>query len=207
MRVLKLNVMGSPFIGLFFHLFEDFGIFSQRARDLDIDIRKEYVSYPIVTPFFIEYGDKIIISKNAPREIIETLGKYFDLILVDTRENLIGNLFFIGKDAILYSIAIRKDVEEIERVLGMSSYRIKVDYYFGSIIKSYRDRILVAQNLSDETIDMIRERVASRKFDVSTVNFGSPFLRYGIEINKDYLIVGDRSTGHEIVKIEDFFTD
>jgi len=202
-----MNVAGSSFIGLFFHLFEDFGIFSKKAEDLDIDIKKEFISYPIVTPFFIEYENKIIISKNAPKEIIEVMKKHFDIFLVNTVENLIGNLFFIGKDSILYSIAHKRDVEEMERVLGLKSYRIKIDYYLGSIIKSYNDKVLVAQNLSDKIIEKIRNKISPKKFDIASVNFGSPFLRYGIEINKDYLIVGDRTTGHEILKIEEFFSD
>jgi len=207
MRVLKAEVNGSPFIGLFFHLFEDFGIFSKKVEKLDIDIKKEFVNYPIVTPFFIEYEDKIIISKNAPKEIIDVIKKYFDIIMVDTVENLIGNVFFIGKNNILYSTANKKDVEEMERVLGMEAYRIKTDYYLGSIIKSYDNKVLVAQNLSDKTIEKIRNKILPKKFDIASVNFGSPFLRYGIEINKEYLIIGSKSTGHEILKIEEFFTD
>jgi len=202
-----MNVAGSSFIGLFFHLFEDFGIFSKKAGDLDIDIKKEFVNYPIVTPFFIEYEDKIVISKNAPKEIIEVMKKYFDIILVNTVENLIGNLFFIGKDNILYSVAYKKDVEEMESVLGLKSYKIKIDYYLGSIIKSYNGKVLVAQNLSDKIIEKIRNKISPKKFDIASVNFGSPFLRYGIEVNKDYLIVGDKTTGHEILKIEEFFSD
>jgi len=202
-----MNIEGSSSIGLFFHLFEDLGIFSEKAKDIDIDIKKEFVNYPIVTPFFIEYEGKIILSKSSPKEIVEVMKKYFDVILVNTVENLIGNLFFIGKESILYSIAYKKDVEEMERALGMRAYRIKSDYYLGSIIKEYKGKILVAQNLPDETIEEIRSKISPKKFDLASVNFGSPFLRYGIEINKDYLIVGDRTTGHEIIKIEEFFTD
>jgi len=207
MKVLKAEVNGSPFVGLFFHLFEDFGIFSKKAEGLDLDIKKEFINYPIVTPFFIEYEDKIIISKNAPKDIIDIIKKYFDVILVNTVENLIGNVFFIGKDVILYSIAYKRDVEEMERVLGMKAYRIKTDYYLGSIIKSYNNKVLVAQNLPDKVIEKIRSKVSPKKFDIASVNFGSPFLRYGIEINKRYLIIGSKSTGHEILKIEEFFTD
>ncbi|MEM1684226.1 MAG: hypothetical protein QW184_00365 [Nanopusillaceae archaeon] len=207
MRVMKVGVGEYPSIGLFFHLFEDFGIFSEKAKDLDINIKKEVVDFILVTPFFIEFEDKIIISKESPKSLINVLEKYFDLIIVDTIENLIGNVFFISKNCILYSKAIKKDVEILKEKLQLPAYKVKTEYYLGSIIKYYDGKLLVAQNQSDKVLDYIKEKANPKKFGIATVNFGSPFLRYGIEINKEYLILGNKSTGHEVVKIEEFFRD
>lgn len=204
---MRMSIDGSPFIGLFFHLFEDFGIFSKKSKDISIDIKKEIVNLDIITPFFVEFDDKIIISKYSPKELIEILNKYFDVIVVDTIENLLGNVIYICKNGIIYARAIKKDIEILEKKLQLPSYKLKIDYYLGSIIKSYNNKILIAQNIPDKILDYFKEKVNPKKFDIATVNFGSPFLRYGIEINKDYLIIGERSTGYEIVKIEEFFKD
>lgn len=207
MKVMKINVGEWSSIGLFFHLFEDFGIFSEIAKDIDIDIKKEIVDFILVTPFFIETEDKIIVSKNAPRNLLNILEKYFDLVVVDTVENLIGNIFFVSKNCILYSKALKKDVEILKEKLQLPAYKVKTEYYLGSIIKYYDGKLLVAQNQPDKVLDYINKKVSPKKFGIATVNFGSPYLRYGIEINREYLIFGGKTTGHEIVKIEEFFRD
>ena len=209
MRVKKADHISIPSIGIVMHMFEDFLIASESEKNniekMDIDIKKYYVELPIITPYFIEYDNKIIISSSAPEKLKEVLKKHFDIIEIDFTENLIGNIFLIGKNGIIYSHGKEKDVKKISEKLSLPAYKIKTKYLFGSISKLYNNKLLISQELSDKIIEKVRE-ITGYIVDIGSINFGSPYLRYGIEINKEYLIIGKYSTGHEIVKVEEFFS-
>ncbi len=203
MIVRKIDAI--PSIGLYFHLFEDFMIRNEKIYIKDIDIMEYEIKVDIITPYILEFGDNIIVSKNTPVELLNILKKHFDVIEVNTVSNLLGNLFIIGKDYILYSYARKQDIELLEKVTGLKSIRIKSRFLIGSISKLYKDKLLVSQELSDEVINKIAE-YSGYNVGIGSVNFGSPYLRYGIEINKNYLFVGKNTTGHEIVNIQNFFS-
>jgi translation initiation factor 6 len=209
MRVKKADHISVPSIGIVMHMFEDFLVASESEKNniekMNIDMKKYYVELPIITPYFIEYDNKIIISSNAPEKLKEVLKKHFDIIEIDFMENLIGNIFLIGKNGIIYSHGKEKDVKKISEKLSLPAYKIKTKYLFGSISKLYNNKLLISQELSDKVIEKVRE-ITGYIVDIGSINFGSPYLRYGIEINKEYLIIGKYSTGHEIVKVEEFFS-
>ncbi|MGC9133053.1 MAG: hypothetical protein ACP5GJ_01440 [Nanopusillaceae archaeon] len=206
----KANNIEIPSIGLVLHLFDDFMITSKKEEKniekMGIDIKKYYINSTIISPYFIEYEGKIFISKNSPEELKNILKEKFDIVEVDTIENLIGNIYLIGKNGIIYSRGKEKDVELLSKKLSLPAYKIKAKYLIGSISKVYKNKLMISQELNDKIIKKIEE-ITGYKIDVGSINFGSPYLRYGIEINKDYIIIGKYSTGHEIVKIEEFFSD
>ena len=210
MMIKKANNIEIPSIGLVFHLFDEFWIVNIKEKNniekVEIDVKKYYIDSPLIYPYFIEYDGKIIISKNSPEELKKILKEKFDIIEIDTIENLIGNLYIIGKNGIIYSRGKEKDIELISKRLSLPAYKIKAKYFAGSISKIYKDKMMISQELDDKTIEKIRE-ISGYKIDVGSINFGSPYLRYGIEINKDYMILGKYTTGHEIVRIEEFFSD
>jgi len=209
MKVKKADYISIPSIGIVMHMFEDFLIASESEKNniekMNIDIKKYYVELPIITPYFIEYDNKIIISSSAPEKLKEILRKHFDIIEIDFMENLIGNVFLIGKNGIIYSYGKEKDVKKLSEKLSLPAYKIKTKYLFGSISKLYNNKLLISQELSDKIVEKVKE-ITGYIVDIGSINFGSPYLRYGIEINKEYLIIGKYSTGHEIVKVEEFFS-
>jgi len=209
MIVKKADYIGIPSIGIVMHMFEDFLLASKSEKNnierINIDIKKYYIESPIVSPYFIEYNNGIIISSNAPEELKNILKNHFDIIEIDFIENLIGNIFLIGKNGIIYSYGKERDVKRISEKLSLPAYKIKTKYLFGSISKLYNNKLLISQELNDKIIEKVKE-ITGYSLDIGSINFGSPYLRYGIEINKEYLIIGKYSTGHEIVKVEEFFS-
>ncbi|EOD42796.1 translation initiation factor 6 (aeIF-6) [Candidatus Nanobsidianus stetteri] len=209
MIVKKADYISIPSIGIVMHIFEDFLIASKSEKNnierMNIDIKKYYIESPIVSPYFIEHDNKIIISSNAPEELKNILKNHFDIIEIDFIENLIGNIFLIGKNGIIYSYGKDSDVKKISEKLSLPAYKIKTKYLFGSISKLYNNKLLISQELNDKIIEKVKE-ITGYNLDIGSINFGSPYLRYGIEINKEYLIIGKYSTGHEIVKVEEFFS-
>ncbi|MFP3166813.1 MAG: hypothetical protein RXQ68_00055 [Candidatus Nanopusillus sp.] len=209
MIVKKADYISIPSIGIVMHIFEDFLLASKSEKNnierMNIDIKKYYIESPIVSPYFIEYNNGIIISSNAPEELKNILKNHFDIIEIDFIENLIGNIFLIGKNGIIYSYGKDSDVKKISEKLSLPAYKIKTKYLFGSISKLYNNKLLISQELSDKIIEKVKE-ITGYSLDIGSINFGSPYLRYGIEINKEYLIIGKYSTGHEIIKVEEFFS-
>jgi len=209
MIVKKADYISIPSIGIVMHMFEDFLVASKSEKNnierMNIDIKKYYIESPIISPYFIEYNNGIIISSNAPEELKNILKNHFDIIEIDFIENLIGNIFLIGKNGIIYSYGKDSDVKKISEKLSLPAYKIKTKYLFGSISKLYNNKLLISQELNDKIIEKVKE-ITGYILDIGSINFGSPYLRYGIEINKEYLIIGKYSTGHEIVKVEEFFS-
>ncbi|BBL45367.1 translation initiation factor 6 [Nanobdella aerobiophila] len=197
-------------IGLIMHLFEDFliasNLYKNSIEKLNLDIYKYYINSPIITPYFIEYNGNIIISKSSPGELKEILKSKFDIIEVDTIENTIGNLFLVGKNGILYSSGKEYDAKKLSEKLSLPSQRIKIKYLIGSISKLYNNKLLISQELTDNILEKISE-ITKYSIEIGSINFGSPYMRYGIEINSRYIIVGKNSTGHEIIKVEETFFD
>ncbi|MFP3316880.1 MAG: hypothetical protein RXN79_00525 [Candidatus Nanopusillus sp.] len=209
MIVKKADYISIPSIGIVMHMFEDFLIASKSEKNnverMNIDMKKYYIESPIVSPYFIEYNNGIIISSNAPKELREILKNYFDIIEIDFIENTVGNIFLIGKNGIVYSYGKEEDARKISEKLSLPAYKIKTKYLFGSISKVYNNKLLISQELNDKIIEKVKE-ITGYTLDTGSINFGIPYLRYGIEINKEYLIIGKYSTGHEIVRVEEFFS-
>ena len=209
MIVKKADYISIPSIGIVMHMFEDFLIASKSEKNnverMNIDMKKYYIESPIVSPYFIEYNNGIIISSNAPEELREILKNHFDIIEIDFIENTMGNIFLIGKNGIVYSHGKEEDARKISEKLSLPAYKIKTKYLFGSISKVYNNKLLISQELNDKIIEKVKE-ITGYTLDTGSINFGIPYLRYGIEINKEYLIIGKYSTGHEIVRVEEFFS-
>ena len=173
--------------------------------------KADYISIPSIGIVMHMFDDFLIASKNEKNNIermnIDIKKYYIESPIVSPYfiENLIGNIFLIGKNGIIYSYGKDKDVKKISEKLSLPSYRIKTKYLFGSISKLYNNKLLISQELSDKIIEKVKE-ITGYIIDIGSINFGSPYLRYGIEINKEYLIIGKYSTGHEIVKVEEFFS-
>ncbi|MFP3132047.1 MAG: hypothetical protein RXQ77_01760 [Candidatus Nanopusillus sp.] len=209
MIVKKADYISIPSIGIVMHMFEDFLIASKSEKNnverMNIDMKKYYIESPIVSPYFIEYNNGIIISSNAPKELREILKNHFDIIEIDFIENTVGNIFLIGKNGIVYSYGKEEDARKISEKISLPAYKIKTKYLFGSISKVYNNKLLISQELNDKIIEKVKE-IMGYTLDTGSINFGIPYLRYGIEINKEYLIIGKYSTGHEIVRVEEFFS-
>ena len=209
MIVKKADYISIPSIGIVMHMFEDFLIASKSEKNnverMNIDMKKYYIESPIVSPYFIEYNNGIIISSNAPEELREILKNHFDIIEIDFIENTVGNIFLTGKNGIVYSHGKEEDARKISEKLSLPAYKIKTKYLFGSISKVYNNKLLISQELNDKIIEKVKE-ITGYTLDTGSINFGIPYLRYGIEINKEYLIIGKYSTGHEIVRVEEFFS-
>jgi len=209
MIVKKADYISIPSVGIVMHMFEDFLIASKSEKNnverMNIDMKKYYIEFPIVSPYFIEYNNGIIISSNAPEELREILKNHFDIIEIDFIENTVGNIFLIGKNGIVYSHGKEEDARKISEKLSLPAYKIKTKYLFGSISKVYNNKLLISQELNDKIIEKVKE-IMGYTLDTGSINFGIPYLRYGIEINKEYLIIGKYSTGHEIVRVEEFFS-
>ena len=209
MIVKKADYISIPSIGIVMHMFEDFLIASKSEKNnverMNIDMKKYYIESPIISPYFIEYNNGIIISSNAPEELREILKNHFDIIEIDFIENTVGNIFLIGKNGIVYSHGKEEDARKISEKLSLPAYKIKTKYLFGSISKVYNNKLLISQELNDKIIEKVKE-ITGYTLDTGSINFGIPYLRYGIEINKEYLIIGKYSTGHEIVRVEEFFS-
>ncbi len=72
----------------------------------------------------------------------------------------------------------------------------------GSIAVLNSKGIIVHPKASQDDLDRIRE-IFSLKPEISTVNFGSPYLGSSMVVNDSGAVIGNRSSGVEINRIED----
>ncbi|WP_231434067.1 hypothetical protein [Candidatus Nanopusillus massiliensis] len=78
-------------------------------------------------------------------------------MIIEYIENLIGNIFLIGKNGIIFSHGKEEDVKKISQKLSLPAYKIKTKYLFGSISKLYNNKLLINKELSDKIIEKVKE--------------------------------------------------
>ena len=75
----------------------------------------------------------------------------------------------------------------------------------GSVASVTDIGLLAHPDTSEEQLDQLKEFFKVDNADVGTVNFGVSFIRTGLIVNTHGAVVGDLTTGPEIVRIENVF--
>ncbi len=215
MKILKFSVNGNPYVALFIKLIKDSAIVTssvddkwlQKMRDTGLEVIK--INAPVVTPYILETPNRgFILSKNAPEELINILNSFGEVCTVESKKNLLGNLLVIGKNGILYSKYKDKDILDfLTENYNLTAYQVRLSEYplIGGLIKVYKNGALISQYIPEKYWEKIKEVLGVETLKEASVNFGGAYIRYGFDITEKLLIVGDKTTGHELIRIEETF--
>jgi translation initiation factor 6 len=170
------------------------------TRVLKLTIAKS----PLVGIFIVGNDSGVLVpSIVEDEELLELRRSGLNVLVVKTRYTAIANLVLTNNRSTVVSPILEKDhLREIGDALGtevLVNY-ICGTYLVGSIGVANNRGVLLSPEASEEDVRKIRE-IFKVNVDVGTINRGRSFIRGGLVVNDRGGIVGNETTGFEIIRI------
>ncbi|MCD6503660.1 MAG: translation initiation factor IF-6 [Thermoplasmata archaeon] len=216
-KITLLNFHKNPFLGIFGKANDEWLIVARgvpletikKAKEaLDVDVIEITIGGTSLVGSLLVLNSKGIVVSNIIYEdelkILEEIG--LEVAVAPGKENAVGNVVLVDDKAALVDPELDEEtVNVLEDVLKVKVYRGTIGdsglVGMSAVINKYG--ILCHPDLSDNEEKLLKEIFGEdRTIDVGTVNRGTPFVGSGIIANSKGVIVGDRSTGVELMRIE-----
>jgi len=216
-RITLLNFHKNPFLGIFGKANDDWLILARgvpkeaikRAKEaLDVDVVEVTIGGTSLVGSLLVLNSRGIVVSNIVYDdelkLLEDTG--LEVAIVPGKENAIGNVALVDDKAALVDPELDDEtVEVLNDVLKVKVYRGTIGdsglVGMSAIINKYG--ILCHPDLSDDEEKLLKEVFGEeREINIGTVNRGTPFVGAGIITNSKGVIVGDKSTGVELMRIE-----
>ncbi len=210
----KISISGSPLIGLYIRVNEDFAIIGIRDRkiedalreELDVDIIRTKICGSELTGAMLALNSKgAVVSRNIMKKELSKLSRKLEVLVLDTEITCIGNILALNdKGAIVHP-----DIED--RIVNRISDFLEIDIQKGTIggVKTVgmssvvtNRGALINPNANEWEVKKIEEilKVEAVK---GTVNFGSEMVGTGVVANSKGYLAGRDTTGFELGVIEE----
>lgn len=151
----------------------------------------------LVGVFIAMNDDEVLVPPTATEIEKRKLEKHLEVVEVDTRYTAIGNLVAMNNQNTAVSHLIKKDVEgEPIKIAGsdiIGSSLFVTDEGFLAHRETTKKELKKAKNIFEV------------EGDIGTVNFGDPYVKTGIIGNNNGLLIGQRTTGPELNRIDEVF--
>ena len=211
----KYDVYRSPNVGLFLRTNNDtlllpFGFAETKAKKLKeyLDIEKiVHVSIAgtrLIGPMTVMNNNGILLPYTVSDDEIRNLKQTgLNVDRLKSKFTAIGNLISANDKGAIVSNLFRGEAEQnIKDVLGVPLQTFSIGGYVqvGSMIVATNAGAIVHPIANDSEISRISE-ILQVEAEPATVNGGSPFLSSGIIANFSSVIVGNLTTGPELIMI------
>ncbi len=143
------------------------------------------------------------ISDNTIKKIKESIN--INILKIQSKLNAVGNLVLVNDNAALVTPRFsEKTIKNIEETLSVKAHKGTIAGLntVGSVAIATNKGVLVHPEATEEEIKMLEE-IFNVKIFTGTVNYGSPFIGNGILANSNGYIVGKKTTGPELGRIEE----
>ena len=211
----KYDVYRSPNLGLFLRTNNDilllpFGFAETKAKKLKeyLDIEKiVHVSIAgtrLIGPMTVMNNNGILLPYTVSDDEIRNLKQTgLNVDRLKSKFTAIGNLISANDKGAIVSNLFRGEAEQnIKDILGVPLQTFSIGGYVqvGSMIVATNAGAIVHPIANDSEISRISE-ILQVEAEPATVNGGSPFLSSGIIANFSSVIVGNLTTGPELIMI------
>lgn len=147
-----------------------------------------------------------ILTDFEKKKLVE-LKKLFgmNLLILKSKFTAVGNLILCnGKGAVVSKFFSKKEKEEIEDCLGVEAIFSSIAgiQTVGSCGVATNKGCLLHRDAGEEEIKKVEE-ILKVRVDIGTANFGSPFVGACILANSKGGLVGESTTGPEMVRIQE----
>ena len=153
----------------------------------------------IILPYLVKDEELEILRKS--------IGDELNIGVLPSKKTAVGNIILANdKAALVHPELDKKTLKFIEDVLDVPVEQgtIAGISTVGSVAVVTNKGMLVHPETSAEELKFLEELFKVR-VDVGTVNFGVSFIKTGIVVNSYGALVGERTTGPEIMRIEQVF--
>lgn len=206
---------GNPNIGLYLFATNDYCLAPESISDkllhkvekvLDVPVIKlNLAGTPLLGVFLSGDSEQLLVPSiifDKEQEILRSNNINFKVF--DTELTALGNNIIFSKDALLinhdYDINSRKKLRELtgKNIISEEFGDVKT---IGSAI-IVRGKRAVISPLLERYKQLIKDLLKLDAIEVSSVNFGNPYVSSGLVANDKGLLIGEKTTGLESMKIE-----
>ena len=215
MVIHKYDVYRSPNVGLFLRTNDDtlllpFGFAETKAKKLKeyLDVEKiihvSIAGTRLIGPMTVMNNNGILLPSTVSDDEIRILKQTgLNVDRLKSKFTAIGNLISANDKGAVVSNLFKGEVDQnIKDILGVPLQTLSIGGYIlvGSMIVATNAGAIVHPIASDSEISTISE-ILQVEAEPATVNGGSPFLSSGILANFSSVIVGNLTTGPELIMI------
>lgn len=215
MVIHKYDVYRSPNVGLFLRTNNDtlllpFGFAETKAKKLKeyLDVEKiihvSIAGTRLIGPMTVMNNNGILLPSTVSDDEIRILKQTgLNVDRLKSKFTAIGNLISANDKGAVVSNLFRGEAEQnIKDILGVPLQTFSIGGYVqvGSMIVATNAGAIVHPIANDSEISTISE-ILQVEAEPATVNGGSPFLSSGIIANFSSVIVGNLTTGPELIMI------
>jgi len=219
--IIKYDVYSGPNIGIFTSVNDKFvfipnGFAKTKAENLAHYLQTEYLMTPVANTrllgiLMVLNNHGILLPKTSSPEEIANLRKCTDLNvkMLDTKYNALGNLICVNdKGGVISPIIEKEFIKEIEDVLDIEVIQKKVAGYHqvGAVMGANNLGGIIHPEADEEDIKNF-SNVLGVNIEPATINGGIPFVSSGMLANSNAVVVGNLTTGPEIMMLTRVFTN
>ena len=219
MSLEKLSLFGVSSIGVFIFANNELAIVPPTIPPNDVETLKEVMGVEKVIQtticgtnligVFIVGNDKgIAVPIDILEEELYLLKREIgdlNIVVINDRRNALGNLILLNNSKALVSPYFGKEVRRLLLDnLGVEVIEGKIadSELVGTLAIANNRGVLVSALASERDLDFLSSIFNNLTIDVGTVNRGSPFIRTGMVVNDKGALVGEDTTGPEIMRIQ-----
>jgi len=211
----KYDVYRSPNVGLFVRTNNDtlllpFGFAETKAKKLKeyLDVEKiihvSIAGTRLIGPMTVMNNNGILLPSTVSDDEIRILKQTgLNVDRLKSKFTAVGNLISANDKGALVSNLFKGEADQnIKDILGVPLQTFSIGGYVqvGSMIVATNAGAIVHPTANDSEISRISE-ILQVEAEPATVNGGSPFLSSGIIANFSSVIVGNLTTGPELIMI------
>ncbi len=219
MEIYKLGLMGNANVGVFIYANDKValvppGITREEENTIQEALNVETVRITIAGTFLhgilvVGNNNGIILPRNTNYEEIDVLSKLLkkyglNVYLSGSRYTALGNMFLANNKIGIASEEIEdSEIDKISDTLGIEIIKKNIMGLPipGSLAVINDSGGVIHPDVSDDEIKELEE-ILNIGLERSTVNAGIPFIKSGLVANNYGIIVGEITTGPEILRIK-----
>ena len=219
LNIAQTRVFGNPQVGVFIFANNEVALIPRDAPEkLEREVaetlgvrvvRASVAGSPLLGIFVVGNDYGVLVPGIAHGwEVDELRAAGLNVAVVDTKYTALSNLIAVNDKAALVSPVIYREVGRVVRdVLGVEAveFSFKASQLVGSLIVANNYAALVAPDAEREEVEAVKRLLRVDYADVGTVNMGSSFVRGGLVVNDKGGLVGDATTGPELLRIGQVF--
>jgi len=219
--IIKYDVYSGPNIGIFTSVNDKFvfipnGFAKTKAENLARYLQTEYLMTPVANTrllgiLMVLNNHGILLPKTSSPDEIANLRKRTDLNvkMLDTKHNALGNLICVNdKGGVISPIIEKGFIKEIEDVLDIEVIQKKVAgfHQVGAVMEANNLGGVIHPEADEEDIKNF-SNILGVNIEPATINGGIPYVSSGILANSNAVVVGNLTSGPEIMTLTRAFTN
>ncbi len=220
MEIDKLSVKGSPHIGVYIFANDQFAIvppgLTKHEKEVLLNTLKvndivetKIAGSELIGVMITGNNNGLILPRNTLDEEYEFLRKKLssyslNLYISRSKHTAMGNIVLSNtRYAIVGSVLEKQEIPKIKDVLGLEDVIVRDIMYLnipGSLGVVTDKGGVIHPDVSDDEL-LFLEEYFKVDFERATVNAGIPFIKSGLIANNYGVVVGEKTTGPEILRI------